>query len=1399
MKRRLDVRFLVVLLLAAAALGGGGHFLHGYQVKRNAGYLDDRARKAEEGKDVPAALNYLSRYLAVRPDDAGARGRYGILLAKVAKTEREKEQAFVTLERALREDPGLADVREVSAELAIALARYADARGHLNTLLGDRPNDERLTNLLGLSLEASGQLAEAAELFEQAIKYDRGRVEFYARLAALYRRTDQADKADQVMGRLLEANPDSIRARLAAVRYHREHGRLAQAQAELARLRAGRDADDKDVLLASADVALAGGNLDAARDVFRRGIEKHPGEPQFYIGLADVTLRKGQRAEAASFLRKAVEVAPERSPYVWAIADLLITADEPREAGKLVDRLDTEGASAAPVEYLRARLWLGEGRARKAELALQNCRREFARNPNFGVMTELLLATCYERLDKPDLRLAACKLALKLNPTAVTVRRAHADALLADGKLDEAVRQYQGLLDQDQEVRLVLARIGVWQQARRPAPEQDWTGVAALLDEAPAAQKAAPGYTQVRAEMLQARGKPAEAIRLIEAARDKDPTELSYWLTLAFAAARTGAPKDGLAVLDQAAIRIGDKVPVRLARAALLAGPPPDAAGLRALEAGADTFPDSERNQLLSGLAEAQVRAKSPTDAERLLRELAGRLPGDPGVLGRLLDVVAAKEDLAGIGEVAGKLRHPDAEGEDGVLWRFAEAYQHWLAHLKDPGHTAGDIRHARTRLAEAAERRPQWFRVPLLEGQIADREGQVDLAIEKYRQAVRLGARNPDVVRRAAVLMMARRRHDDVRQLLEEVRGGSQVTPQKLAAVESALALALGGDAERTVELAERTAPAVSADYRDHLWRGQVFWSVGRTKDAEASFRRAVELGRAAPDAWVGLVVFLRRTDRLAEAKAEVEAAGKAVAADQRAQVLAPCLEVVGERAEAEKHYVELVRQAPADPAALRGAATFYLNGGEMAKAKPYFDALIASQGPAAAESRWWARRVFALALTASGDYKLGTEALGLLEKNLQENPGNPEDVRARALALAVRPGGRRQSIKDLEASFAKLRPSPGEEFFLARLYELDGDWPKASTLLAGLLAGRGGDNLDFLAYYIRALVNHHDDAAAVAWLAKLEAKEKNPLAPRSAELRSRVLIRQDRKADAAALLKRYAQEAVASQKNPAELARVGLLMADLKLTAEAEDMLRQYVAAVQAKQPAAVLVLADFLARHDRVAEALTICSDALTNKVNPDLIGRHAVGVVRVGDATADLAARAEAVVQRAIQAQPQSVDLQISFAELRDAQKRYDEAKQVYRALLKRGSRDQIDVVLNNLAWLLAVQEGNTAEAMTVVNQAIEAQGPDGNLLDTRGVISMLAGDTARAIADLTEAVAQQPLAVRYFHLAQAYHKAGNAVEARRAMRKARELELSKKDLHALEWKDYEPMLALLGGT
>ena len=74
--RRLDLVFLAVLMIGAAALGGGVHLVHGFQIRRNASALLDRARRAESAADLAKAEESLRSYLKLRPQDGSAWVRF---------------------------------------------------------------------------------------------------------------------------------------------------------------------------------------------------------------------------------------------------------------------------------------------------------------------------------------------------------------------------------------------------------------------------------------------------------------------------------------------------------------------------------------------------------------------------------------------------------------------------------------------------------------------------------------------------------------------------------------------------------------------------------------------------------------------------------------------------------------------------------------------------------------------------------------------------------------------------------------------------------------------------------------------------------------------------------------------------------------------------------------------------------------------------------------------------------------------------------------------------------------------------------------------------------------------------------------------------------------------------
>jgi len=944
--------------------------------------------------------------------------------------------------------------------------------------------------------------------------------------------------------------------------------------------------------------------------------------------------------------------------------------------------------------------------------------------------------------------------------------------------------------------RLMVVRLLILRNLQLKAGLRNWDAVEELLKQAPPEIRGTVEYNLLYVELQVALKKVTEARTFLKKACQKEPKEVPYWLALTSLVDRdeTADPKKPFAesfrLLDQAEKQLGDIVELRLARASRFAQMPGEQPkdAMRKLEENAGRFSTAEQARLLVGLADAYQRLDDTENSRRLLSKGAELLPQDLRIRLRLFDLARAANDDEAAQALQKEIR--TIEGEEGSLWRFAEAAR--LAGQAWKGDRTG-LDQARRRLGEVAKIRTNWSRVPLLKAEMDDLEGNQDEALENYQRALDLGEQAPQGITRAVQLLTARRRFDEAKQLLNRVQERAAV-PAGIDRLAANVSLLSNDSGEHTLELANRAAKD-STDYRDQLFRGQVLWSVDTgpeaKTDADAAFRQAVALNPKVPETWAALVTFLAGTDQKQQAEKEIENARRALPADKAALALAVCYEAVGQRDKAEEQYSAQLKAKPRDLAALRGMASFYLRAGEPKKAEPHLRQLISSSAGGAEVTVRWARRSLAIALAAERDFQQSRRALELIEENLKERPDAPEDQRAKALVLALQPGGRRESIRALESSYARLRPTPGEQLLLAQLYEANRDWDRANEQLLALLNSKGGDAPFYLAYYVRALLRHDQKEQAALWLDRL--KKKDPGTPQTLELTARVLTMQGNGQEAARLIRDYVAKEFTTKKEPELLAGGARLLAELNLDAGAESLYRQYVAEASAKKPECVLLLASFLAQRKRLSEALDLCEGAWL-KCKPEAVAAACVNALLDGQPTAQDFQRVERWFQRGMKQHPELQLLPMALANTLVMQERLADAEALYRSVHARNPRNRN--AMNNLAWLLAMHSGKKKEGLDLITQAIEIDGPSANLLDTRGKIHLVSGQTEEAIKDLEDAVTERPQANFYFHLAQAYLQSNNRLAAERAWQKARDLKLSENNVNRVEIAEYRKLLAML---
>ncbi len=556
MRRTLRLGRLAVVLVAVVVFGVGVHFLHAFQLKRNASVLKDQAEQAQKqadeaktaGDSVKAAealgkaADYYGRYLGFHPDDPEALAHYGLLLNELAKSPLQKQRAFFVLEKAVRLDPARDDVRRKLVDLAVSIGRTLDAREHLKTLLEASPADPELEYQMGRCEEADGHFADAKVYYEDSIQDGPRRVDTYVRLASLLRRRGDnlvakdgkkgvkrySDPKEVMDAMVAAAGPQSAEARLARGRYLREVGLFADAvrDVEAARKLAPEDAE---VLLASADAKMEKGDLKGARTDLELGLAAHPKEVRLRVGLAALGLREGRPTEAVAQLdaaREALGAAPD-ADALWSVANLLIDAGKPEEARELIGKINGGGPSPA-ADFLEARLDFVAGKFGPAAALLEDRRKELARSPELARETDRFLGLCYERLGNPDQELAAFRRAVEQDPSWLPARLGRASALLADGKADEALAEYRALAGRAPEARLQAIRLLILHNLRTPPASRNWTEADALVKGASDDERKSAGFRLAEANLLGAEGRLDEAWKKLDADVAADPKEVHY-------------------------------------------------------------------------------------------------------------------------------------------------------------------------------------------------------------------------------------------------------------------------------------------------------------------------------------------------------------------------------------------------------------------------------------------------------------------------------------------------------------------------------------------------------------------------------------------------------------------------------------------------------------------------------------------------------------------------------------------------------------------------------------------------------------------------------------------------------------------------------------------------------
>ncbi len=1397
-------------------LCGSGYYVHGYQVKRNAGALLVQADRAEKDGNLAKAADYFSRYLSLVPADPDALARFGLLLSdpKVAKTGRDSMRALSVLERAVLRDPNRNDLRRRVVRMAMELRRYTNARDDIDRLLKAFPDDGELEAMSGFCFEQLGKFEDARKQYEKAIKHAPTTIDNYRHLASLLRRhttevlgkneknksaAEVLQQADKLIDDMVQTNEKSYRAHLVRADYLRQFlapndpKETEKADRDIARA-VELEPDAADVIMAASSMNMFNKNIEQARDLLKRGCELHPTDARLFQQLAFLEQDQKQSEAAINALRLGLSKLRDHPDLLWQLAEVLTQSGRNQECEEVLDRLEKIGIPDADRSCLRAKLkmhersWLEAIRLLENAIPVLSARAGSAEGSFAAVLAQNAgsdLGYCCAQVGDYDRARAAYHRVVARNPRFLTGRLALAGMLGALGRYSEALDQYQQVMRlpvPPEGVKIEIARLLLLRTLERDESRRDWSEVDIALKRAEDLRPVLVQTVVLRTEMLAAQKKNpnrfADAKSHVLKQYPEPPSRpLEAWTILAALDDRAGDIDSALSLLKTAGEYLKDSVDLQLAQARILGrkGGPNMSSALSQIAECAERLSGEDRPRLLFGLATIAMQAGDSTLAGRWLERVAKERPNDLPCRVVLFDIAAQGDNASAMEKYIDDIQR--IEGNDGALWRYARASYliGKAANEKDKGKTG--LHEARLLLADAAVRRSSWTRLILCQARLDDVDNKPDAALAGYQRALQEGDRDIVALRRAVELLYARHRYAEALSLIQR-QPEPALLPAELRRIGAELAL--NNDHVLALRLAEGTVVSGSEDYRDHLWLGRVYLTTGKREEAGKAFERARQLSADAPDTLVALVQYLTITGQKERALIETEAASERLTGDSARLALAHCYESMGLIDRAKKHLDAALKANAADAETLRSAVAFYMRTRQFDQADQVLKELTApGQKLKAPEIEKWARRTRALVLALKGGSARTAEALALL--NDSDSAAGPIEVaslkriRATILAMQNTKESRQSAVAILESLIERREETVEDHYLAAQLHEALRNWTQARRRYLSMMDLPGSDTPEHLARCARFLISHGFAGDAGVHVEKIESRDPKSFVAH--ELKARLLHADGNSAQARALIQSYAKT------EGALLMPAAILLTDFKAFDDAEALIRRNAEATG--KPLDTLVLAQFFVDRGRFVEAIETC-DRIWADVPPLEVANVALSALAEIRGAGALFERVERRLHESMKKAPDIAGLVAALAAVRNFQGRFDESEQLYRRTLEMDPK-QI-TALNNLAWLLALRGERAAEAMELLNRAAQITGIDAGLLDTRGVARLATksgNDVELAIKDLESASAESPGPAVYFHLAQAYLAANRRERALEAWKRAKLHGVSADVLHPLE--------------
>jgi tetratricopeptide (TPR) repeat protein len=267
--------------------------------------------------------------------------------------------------------------------------------------------------------------------FLNALECDNRSVETLQRLAEAYIGNRQPGKAEDVLARAVNIDPNLLDIRLMLGRLHLAAGD-AQGAGEQASFVIGRDPANASAHRMLGAALMSRKEPEKARQAFERAAELAPGDASSLVNLGMILAVQGKRVEAERRLRKAIDVDPRYLAGYSVLADFYRRLGKLAEAGKVFESGIGQNPEAAGLYLSAADLLLAQGESEAFEALLKRLR-ERVRKP----ATALALGDFFASRNQRARAIREYRFGLEIDPKHLQLMARLVEQHLAAGEAKE--------------------------------------------------------------------------------------------------------------------------------------------------------------------------------------------------------------------------------------------------------------------------------------------------------------------------------------------------------------------------------------------------------------------------------------------------------------------------------------------------------------------------------------------------------------------------------------------------------------------------------------------------------------------------------------------------------------------------------------------------------------------------------------------------------------------------------------------------------------------------------------------------------------------------------------------------------------------------------------------------